>query len=56
MITEVLPVLDLLLLQDKPLTSVKKFIGVRRDSGRPVTIVNMGSEFERLESYLSEKK
>jgi hypothetical protein len=43
--TEVLPALDLLCLEDHPVSSVDKFIAVRRDSGRPVTIVNTKTEF-----------
>ena len=55
MITKVLQALDLFLLQDQPLTSAGKFVAIRRDSGRPVAVVITGSEFERLESFLSGK-
>ena len=52
MVTEVLPALDLLCLQDQPVSSVDKFIAIRRDSGHPVTVINTQEEFDdRLESY-----
>jgi len=52
MATEVLPAVDLLCLEDQPVASVDKFIAIRRDSGRPVTIVNKKTEFgERFKSY-----
>ncbi|KAI9435996.1 hypothetical protein H4582DRAFT_2100070 [Lactarius indigo] len=51
-VTEVLPALDLLCLEDQPLSSVDKFVAIRWDSGHPVTVVNTKLEFERrLESY-----
>ncbi len=40
MVTEVLPALDLLCLEDQPVSSVDNFVAVRRDSGHPVTVVN----------------
>ncbi|KAH8988435.1 hypothetical protein EDB86DRAFT_3081553 [Lactarius hatsudake] len=58
MVTEVLPALSLLYLENQPASSVETFIAVRRDSGRPVTIVNQKAEFDttstgpRLQSYL----
>ncbi|KAH8999918.1 hypothetical protein EDB86DRAFT_3101529 [Lactarius hatsudake] len=48
MVVEILPSLYSLSLEDEPLTSVERFVEVRRLSGRPVTIVN--EFFERLES------
>ncbi|KAH9012101.1 hypothetical protein EDB85DRAFT_1038066 [Lactarius pseudohatsudake] len=48
MVVEILPSLYSLSLEDEPLTSVERFVEVRRLSGRPVTIVN--ESFERLES------
>jgi hypothetical protein len=56
MITEVFPALKLLYLGDKeedqPTPSVHKFLGVRRESGHPVTFVKTKAEFEeRLKSY-----
>ena len=52
MVTEVLPALDLLCLQDQPVSSVDKFIAIRRDLGHPVTVINTQKEFDdRLESY-----
>ncbi|KAH9037739.1 hypothetical protein EDB84DRAFT_1560490 [Lactarius hengduanensis] len=51
-VTGVLPALDLLCLEDQPVSSVDEFVAVRRDSGRPVTIINTKKEFEkRLEAY-----
>ncbi|KAH9167924.1 hypothetical protein EDB89DRAFT_1909676 [Lactarius sanguifluus] len=47
-VVEILPSLHSLFLEDEPLTSVERFVEVRRLSGRPVTIVNEFSE--RLES------
>ncbi|KAI9439236.1 hypothetical protein H4582DRAFT_125817 [Lactarius indigo] len=40
MVTEILPALGFLLLQDQPVKSVARFIAVRRLSGHPVTFVN----------------
>ncbi|KAH9028410.1 hypothetical protein EDB84DRAFT_1563134 [Lactarius hengduanensis] len=48
MVIEILPSLYSLSLEDEPLTSVERFVEVRRLSGRPVTIVN--EFFERLKS------
>jgi hypothetical protein len=45
MVTEVLPVLELLCLEQQLVSSVDKFIAVRRDSGHPVTRVNVVREF-----------
>ncbi|KAH9035719.1 hypothetical protein EDB85DRAFT_838736, partial [Lactarius pseudohatsudake] len=51
---EVLPTLELLYLEDQPISSVDEFVAIRRDSGRPVTIVDTKKEFERrLEAYPS---
>ncbi|KAH9161767.1 hypothetical protein EDB89DRAFT_2155897 [Lactarius sanguifluus] len=53
MVTEVLPALSLLYLENQPASSVETFIAVRQDSGRPVTIVNQKAEFDtKLQSYL----
>ena len=53
--TEVLPVLELLCLEDQPLSSVDKFIAFRQDSGHPATILNARKwEFEErlgIQSY-----
>jgi hypothetical protein len=51
--TRALPAFNLLCAEDQPVTSVDKFITVRRDFGRPVTVVNDTSEnFEtRLDLY-----
>lgn len=38
--TQALPALNLLCLEDQPVTSVDNFIAVRQDSGRPVIVVN----------------
>jgi hypothetical protein len=52
-VTEVLPALELLCLEDQPMSSVDNFVAARQDSGHPVTIVNTKKEFEqRLKSYL----
>ena len=52
-VTGVLPALDLLCLEQQPLSSVDEFIAFRRDSGHPVTIINVRKEFDdRLEAYL----
>ncbi|KAH9169983.1 hypothetical protein EDB89DRAFT_2230940 [Lactarius sanguifluus] len=51
-VTEFLPALELLCLEDQPISSVDQFLAARRDSGHPVTIVNTKEEFEkRLEAY-----
>ena len=55
MVADVLPVLELIYLVDQPVTSVEKFLTVRRLSGHPVTIVGTKAEFdERVNSYVSE--
>jgi len=46
MATEVLPALDMLCLEDQPMSSVDNFVAVRRDAGLPVTVVGTRSEFE----------
>jgi hypothetical protein len=52
MATEVLPALDMLYLEDQPVSSVHKFIAARSESGRPVTTVNTRETFEEgLKSY-----
>jgi len=43
---QVLPALGLLFLPHQPASSVGKFITVRRDSGRPVTVVKTQDEFD----------
>ena len=53
-VTDVLPSLSLLCLENRPLSSVEKFVVVRRDSGRPVTIVEKTEFDTRVQSYLSE--
>ena len=45
--TEVLPALDMLCLEGQSVSSTDKFIVARRDSGRPVSIVNTRNEFEK---------
>jgi hypothetical protein len=55
MVTDVLPLLELICLEAQPVPSVKKFVAVRQLSGCPVTVVGTMTEFkERLESYISE--
>ena len=54
MVAEVLPVLDLIYLDDQPVSSIEKFLTARRLSGRPVTKIDTEAEFdERIESYVS---
>ncbi|KAH9169986.1 hypothetical protein EDB89DRAFT_2072464 [Lactarius sanguifluus] len=53
-VTDVLPALELLCIEDKPVSYLDELIAVRRDSGRPLTIINSKEEFEkRLEAYPS---
>ncbi|KAN0128288.1 hypothetical protein V8E53_013872 [Lactarius tabidus] len=53
MATELLPALDMLCLEDQPVSSAHRFIAARWESGRPVTTVNTRKAFEeRLISYL----
>jgi hypothetical protein len=55
MVTELLPALDILCLEDQPVSSVHKFITARSESGLPVTTVDSRREFEeRLMSYLNQ--
>jgi hypothetical protein len=55
MATEVLPALDMLCLEDQPVSSVHKFITARSESGRPVTTVDSRREYEeRQTSYLNQ--
>jgi hypothetical protein len=54
MATELLPALDMLCLEDQPVSSVHKFIAARSESGLPVTTVDTRKAFEeRLMSYLN---
>ncbi|KAH9018183.1 hypothetical protein EDB83DRAFT_2528460 [Lactarius deliciosus] len=46
-VTEFLPALDLLCLEDQPISSVDQFVTFRRDSGRPITVINAKKEFEK---------
>ncbi|KAH9171732.1 hypothetical protein EDB89DRAFT_1069135 [Lactarius sanguifluus] len=52
----VMPSLDLICLEERPVSSVEKFVATRRLSGRLVTVVNDTEEVfdKRLESYVSE--
>jgi hypothetical protein len=53
-VTELLPALDMLCLEDQPVSSVHKFITARSESGRPVTTVESRRECEeRLISCLN---
>ncbi|KAH9170003.1 hypothetical protein EDB89DRAFT_2072476 [Lactarius sanguifluus] len=49
--TEVLPALELLCLEDGPVSSIDELTAARRDSGRPVTIVDKKEFDKRLEAY-----
>ena len=52
MITEVLPALKLLCLENKPTPSLDRFLAARRDAGHPVTFIQTKEEFEeKLKSY-----
>ncbi|KAI9437227.1 hypothetical protein H4582DRAFT_2153394, partial [Lactarius indigo] len=52
MVSEVLPVLDLIYLDDQPVPSVEKFIAERQLTGRPVTVVSTEADFyKRMKSY-----
>jgi hypothetical protein len=54
MVTEMLPSLELIYIGGQPVSSIKKFIAVRRLSGRPVTVIGTRMVFdERLKSYIS---
>jgi hypothetical protein len=54
MVTEMLPALDLLYLDDQPISSIQNFITVRQASGHPVTFIDTSSDFhQRLESSYS---
>ncbi|KAH9170271.1 hypothetical protein EDB89DRAFT_1323589 [Lactarius sanguifluus] len=53
MVTEVLPSLDLICIEGQPASSVEKFVTARRVSGRPVTVIDTETEFDRtLKPYL----
>lgn len=43
----VLPSLDLICLADEPVSSATKFVAARRLSGRPVTVVDTETEFDK---------
>ncbi|KAH9163249.1 hypothetical protein EDB89DRAFT_2234334 [Lactarius sanguifluus] len=49
-VTEVLPSLDSICIEDQPASSIEKFVTARRVSGRPVTVVD--TEMELLKSYV----
>ena len=52
-ITEMLPVLKLLCLDDRSISSVNRFIALRRNCGHPVTFIKTRKEFEeQLKSEL----
>ena len=51
---EVLPALELLCLQNRPMACVEKFVEARRNVGRPVSFINEARELqERLETSVS---
>jgi hypothetical protein len=53
--TEILPALDLLCIQDQPVTSVHKFIASRSESDLPVTTVDTRKAFEEtVVSYINQ--
>ncbi|KAH9169979.1 hypothetical protein EDB89DRAFT_2072456 [Lactarius sanguifluus] len=47
-VTNFLPALDFLYLEDEPISAVDELIAVRRDSGHPVTIINTKKEFKKI--------
>ena len=52
MVVEVLPVVDLIFLDDRPTSCITNFLMARQLSGLPVTIVDTQAEFnERVKSY-----
>ena len=54
-VTDILPLLELICLEAQPVPSLKRFVAVRRLTGCPVTVVGTMAEFkERLDSYISE--
>ena len=48
MAAEVLPSLHLIFLEGQPTSSIEKFIAFRRFCGRPVTVVDTETDYERL--------
>jgi hypothetical protein len=54
MVAKALSSLEFICLEDRPTSSVEKFIAARRVSGRPVTVLRTATEFDqRLMSYVS---
>ena len=54
-VAEAWPSLDLICLENQPISSMEKFISARQRSGRPVTVIHMEEEFDqRLLSYVRE--
>ena len=47
-VTEVLPSLNLLCLEGEPASSVGRFVAARRLADRPVTVIDMETEYERV--------
>lgn len=45
---KILPALELLYLEDEPVTSVKKFVAARQNLGRPVTVFNEEPGFREI--------
>jgi hypothetical protein len=53
-VAAVSPSLGLIQLQDQPSSSIEKFIAVRRLGGRPITVIDSETEFDkRIEAYFS---
>jgi hypothetical protein len=52
MITDMLPALCMVCLENQPASSVENFLTIRQNSGRPVAIVEKTVFDTRLESYL----
>ncbi|KAI9437232.1 hypothetical protein H4582DRAFT_2077629 [Lactarius indigo] len=56
MVAEVLPVLDLIYLENQQVSALERFLEARQLSGQPITIVDTKAKFyERVKSYVSEE-
>jgi hypothetical protein len=52
-VAEILPVLDLICIDDQPVSCIEMFLAARRLSGRPVTVIESKAEFfDRAETYV----
>ena len=54
-VAEAWPSLDMICLENQPISSMEKFISARQRSGRPVTVIHTEEEFDqRLLPYVRE--